>query len=181
MEDRAILDLYFARSERAIRATEEKYGRQVRGVARGILKNAADAEECAGDTWLRAWNAIPPARPNPLAAWLMRVARNLSLDRLRRARALKRGVPALALDELRDVAAKLPDEADSAAIRAAINRFLSKESAVNRAIFVRRYWYLDSIREIAGFAGRSETAVRSALTRMRRTLKRELEREWVAL
>lgn len=181
MDDRAILELYYARSERAIRATEAKYGRQVRSVARRILRNDADAEECAGDTWLRAWNAIPPAKPDPLAPWLMRVARNLSLDRLRRARALKRGEPALALDELGDVAASLPDEADSAAIREAIDRFLAGERADNRAIFVRRYWYLMSVREIAKTTGRSEAAVRAALARMRKRLKRELEREGVAL
>ena len=106
LEDREIVDLYFARSERAILETQRKYGRQVLGVAGGILRNAADAEECAGDTWLRAWNAMPPERPRRLGAWLMRVARNLSLDRLRRAKALKRGEPALALDELGEVVAE---------------------------------------------------------------------------
>ena len=122
MEDREIIDLYFARSERAIRETERKYGRQVQGVAYGILRNRADAEECAGDTWLRAWNAMPPQRPDRLGAWLMRVARNLSLDRLRRSGAMKRGEPALALDELTEVVADVRDEADDGEIMAVQHR-----------------------------------------------------------
>jgi len=181
MDDEKILDLYFARSEKAISETELKYGRQVWRVSNGILKNTADADECTSDTWLRAWNAIPPARPRAFLAWLMRVARNLSLDRLRRAKALKRGATALALDELREVALALPDTTDSAIIRDTLNQFLEGQSKTNRIIFVRRYWFLDSMNTIAEHNGKSEAAVRSTLKRMRKALKSNLEKEGVAL
>lgn len=181
MDDEKILDLYFARSENAISETELKYGRQVWRVSNGILKNTADADECTSDTWFRAWNAIPPARPKAFLAWLMRVARNLSLDRLRRAKALKRGATALALDELREVALALPDTTDSAIIRDTLNQFLEGQSKINRIIFVRRYWFLDSMRTIAEHTGKSEAAVRSTLKRMRKALKSNLEKEGVAL
>ena len=181
MDDQMILDLYFARSENAIAETKLKYGRQVWRVANGILENTADADECTSDTWLRAWNAIPPARPKMLLAWLMRVARNLSLDKLRRAKALKRGTTALALDELREVSLALPDAADSAIIRDVINQFLEGQSKTNRIIFVRRYWYLDNVRRIAECTGKTESAVRSTLKRMRKALKNTLEKEGVAL
>ncbi|MBR1821374.1 MAG: RNA polymerase sigma factor [Clostridia bacterium] len=181
MDDSQIIELYFARSEQAIRETDLKYGGQVRRVANGILRSPADAEECASDTWLRAWNAIPPNRPRQLLAWLTRVARNLCLDRLRKAKALKRGEPALLLEELENVAAKLPDAEDGAAIMAAINRFLARQTAGNRVMFLRRYWYMDSISEVAGFTGKSEATVRMALSRMRRSLRAALEKEGIAL
>ena len=181
MEDREIIDLYFARSERAIRETERKYGRQVQGVAYGILRNRADAEECAGDTWMRAWNAMPPQRPDRLGAWLMRVARNLSLDRLRRSGAMKRGETALALDELTEVVADVRDEADDGEIMAVVNGFLARQRQVNRVMFLRRYWYMDGVPEIARRVGRTEGAVRVTLYRMRKGLRAALEKEGIAI
>ncbi len=181
MEDREIIELYFRRSEAAIRETDLKYGGQVRAAANGILRNTADAEECASDTWLRAWNAIPPQRPRVLGAWLLRIVRNLSLDRLRRAKALKRGVVTLALDELGEVAAVVSDDAEGREIMAVVNRFLAGQSRENRALFLRRYWYLDSVVEAARFVGRSEGAAKMALARMRRGLRKALEKEEIVI
>ena len=180
MEDREIVELYFARSERAIRETDGKYGRQVRNLAEGILKNCSDAEECVSDTWLRAWNAIPPARPSSLGAYLFRIARNLSIDRLRRKKALKRGEGALVLDELKEVASRVPEDAEGE-ISAAISRFLEKQSKENRRMFLLRYWRMETIAEIAREAGRKEASVRMVLSRMRKGLRVALEKEGIWL
>lgn len=180
MEDREIIELYFARSERAIRETDEKYGRRVRSLAEGILKNRPDAEECVSDTWLKAWNTIPPTRPGTLGAYLYRIARNLSLDRLRRNKALKRGEGMRVLAELDEVASRVPEDAEGE-ISAAIQRFLEKQSKENRRMFLLRYWRMDTVAEIAGETGRKEASVRMALSRMRKGLRLELEKEGIWL
>ncbi|MBQ3134887.1 MAG: sigma-70 family RNA polymerase sigma factor [Oscillospiraceae bacterium] len=186
MEDSCIIDLYWARSQQAIEESELKYGAYCRTVARNILSRAEDAEECVNDTWLRAWNAMPPQRPAVLQAFFGTLTRNLSLDRWRRDRAEKRGggTVELALEELEDcLAARDGVEQALEAEQTArlISDFLRRQSKQDRQLFVRRYWYLDDIRTLCRQFGMGESQVKSRLHRMRRKLRNELEKEGVAV
>lgn len=186
MEDERIIDLYWARSQQAVAESEAKYGAYCRAVARNILARAEDAEECVNDTWLRAWNAMPPQRPKVLQAFFGALTRNLSLDRWRRDRAEKRGGGAveLALEELEDCLAardgveQAVQAEDTARL---ISDFLRRQTKQDRVLFVRRYWYLDDIRTLCRRFGMGESQVKSRLHRMRKKLKQELEKEGVAV
>lgn len=185
MEDNQIIELYWARSQQAIAASETKYGAYCRAVARNIL-SPEDAEECVNDTWLRAWNAIPPQRPKVLQAFFGTLTRNLSLDRWRSQRAEKRGggTVELALEELEDclAAREQVEQAVQAGDTARlISDFLRRQAKQDRQLFVRRYWYLDDIRTLCLRFGMGESQVKSRLHRMRKKLKQELEREGVAV
>lgn len=183
MEDREIIALFHRRDERAIRESDRKYGSRLRGMARCMLHSGDDAEECVNDTWMRGWRRMPPDRPRSLEAYFMRITRNLCLDRLRRLRAAKRGAGeySLALNEIQEVTSNRELTTDSDAIRDCIESFLSQQSPRKRWIFMRRYWYLNSARQIAIALGGSESNVRSTLTRMRAELKRMLEEEGISL
>lgn len=187
MDDQEIVDLFFERSESAIKEVKEKYSRYCYSIALGILRNYEDAEECLNDTWVRAWNAIPPARPVVLRTFLGKITRNLSLNVLEKTKAEKRGqgqVP-LILSELEDCISALnsqPDEKfEGEEITEVINKFLSKLKPEQQKVFVRRYWYASSIKEIAEDYSISESKVKSILFRLRKKLKKELEREGVVL
>ena len=171
MNDQDILDLYFARSESAISATNEKYGKYCHTVAMNILYSHEDSEECVNDTWLRAWGAIPPKRPAMLRTFLGKITRNLALNRWEHAHADKRGrgETAAALDELTELT-----------LTECINRFLEHQKPANRKLFVRRYWYLSDIKEIAGDYGFTESKVKMTLSRMRAQLMAELEKEGIS-
>ena len=182
MEDAEIIRLYNARSEVAISETAQKYGNYCHSIAMNILSNEEDAEESVNDTWYAAWQSIPPQRPQILSAFLARLTRNFSLDRWRKLRAFKRGggEVALALEELRDcVSGK--ESVEGELIRRetlrSINCFLGTLTAVERSVFLCRYWYLDSSQEIAAKSGFSETKVRSMLRRLRIRLDKHLEKE----
>ncbi len=186
MEDNQIIDLYWARSQQAIAASETKYGAYCRKVACNILPRMEDAEECVNDTWLRAWDSIPPQRPKVLQAFFGALTRNLSLDRWRRDRAEKRGggTVELALEELEDcLAAREQVEQVVQAEETArlISDFLRRQPKQDRQLFVRRYWYLDDIRTLCRRFGMGESQVKSRLHRMRRKLRAELEKEGVAV
>ena len=180
MEDSEIIGLYWQRSEEAISATEAKYGGYCAAIATRILCDAEDAKECVNDTWLAAWNAIPPQKPERLSAYLGRLTRNLSLNRAKAASAEKRGggQRELALAELEEC---VPDPVEEQELTAALNRFLCGQSVPRRNIFIRRYWYLVPIRELAEEFGMSERAMTSLLFRMRGQLKRFLEQEGIVL
>lgn len=186
MKDSEIVALYWERSERAISETSEKYGGYCRTVSRNILNSDEDAEECVNDTWLGAWNSMPPHRPENLAAFLGKITRNLSLNRLKRYTAAKRGgsQTELALAELEDCIPS-PDPAErideEKAIAASVNRFLYAQPEQKRNIFIRRYWYLYSVRDIAAAYQMSESRTASILLRMRTELKKHLEKEGIAL
>ncbi len=186
MEDRQIVDLYWARSEKAISETAGKYGRYCYSIAYNILNNNEDSEECVNDTYMSAWNAMPDQRPNRLSAFLGRITRNLSLKRLEKRSAEKRGagqVP-LALDELQECvpAADSTDQIiDDIALADILNRFLASLSPEKRIIFMRRYWYFSPITEIATVFSISESKVKTSLFRSRNKLKLLLEKEGVAL
>ncbi len=186
MEDAAIIELYWGRDESALFESERKYGAFCRAIALNILAIREDAEECVNDTWLHAWNAIPPARPSPLRAFLGRITRNLSLDRFRASRAQKRGGGnmGLLLDELEQclpAAGTVEDSFDVQETAALISRFLDDQPPVQRQMFLRRYWFGDSVAEIARRFAAREGTVKSNLFRTREKLRLTLEREGVAL
>ena len=186
MEDGKIIDLYWARSQQAIAESEEKYGPYCHTIARRILDREEDAEECVNDTWLRAWNAMPPQRPGILSAFFGKLTRNLSLDRWRRLKAAKRGgnQVELALHELEDCLPdrRSPDEALEAEETAAlISAFLRRQPELDRALFVRRYFHLEPLDELGVRFGLSAGQVKSRLHRLRVRLREELEREGVAV
>ena len=182
MNDTEIVSLYWARSESAIAESKAKYGAYCLTIARNILGNAQDADEVTADTWLAAWNSIPPHRPAIRRSYLGKLARNISLKKWREGHALKRGggEVSLALDELAEC---IPDdsdterEADARLLSQNINRFLAGLKETERRVFVCRYWYVDSVSEIGARFGFSESKVKSMLLRLRKRLKSQLERE----
>lgn len=181
MEDNAIIELYWTRSEQAIRETELKYGRLFHQIANNILHNPADAEECVNDTYLGAWNAIPPARPRILTAFLCRIARNLALKKYQYVHAARRN-PAVTVsyEELEEC---LPagdlDYGNFADDQLAdcINRFLDTLDTEPRQVFVCRYWYFDSVKELMRRFGMSKSKVESMLFRTRNKLRIWIEEE----
>ena len=186
MEDDKIIDLYWARSQQAITASEEKYGPYCAAIARRILDREEDAEECVNDTWLRAWNAMPPQRPSILSAFFGKLTRNLSLDRWRRNQAAKRGGSQVevALHELEDC---LPDrrrpdeELEARETAALISAFLRRQPELERKLFIRRYFHLESLEDLGRRFGLRAGQVKSKLHRTRQKLRAELEREGVAV
>ena len=182
MDDSAIIDLYWDRSETAISETSQKYGSYCFSIAYNILTNHQDAEESVSDTYLAAWNAMPPQRPAVLATFLGKITRRLSIDRWRSRHAYKRGggeLP-LALEELDQC---IPDRAtteqayERKRFALVLNRFLGRLPETERRVFLCRYWYLDPIAKIAALFGFSESKVASMLHRTRRKLRAELEKE----
>ena len=186
MEDREIIALYWARKEQALEETDAKYGSYCRTVAWNILRSREDSEECVNDTWLRAWNAIPPQKPGILSSFLARITRNLSLDRYKAARTDKRGGGrvTVALEELEHC---LPGQfsveqaMEDAELAQLLDRFLRSLPERDRCIFLRRYWYLDPLADIACRYRMAEGTVKSALHRTRKKLRAQLEREGVYL
>ena len=182
MMDAQIVDLFFARSEQAIQETDRKYGHFCFKIAWSILSNREDAEESVSDTYLAAWNCIPPTRPNQLGAFLAKITRHISLDRWRRRSAEKRGGGEVdvALEELEDCIAG-SDTAEGTLqrkeLQAALNRFLETLPERERAFFVSRYWYLRSVGEIAEKTGLSSGSVKTQLCRTRKKLRFFLEKE----
>ena len=186
MEDEKIIDLYWAREEEAIVETDKKYGNYCRSLSMRILKSREDSEECVNDTWLRAWSSMPPGRPACLCAFLGKITRNLSISRYRMNRAGKRGggEMELVLTELEDCipsAESVEEEMEGKELAAAIDRFLRGLGEEGRNIFVRRYFYLDSVREIEDRFRVSESKVKSQLFRLRNRLREQLEKEGIEL
>ena len=182
MNDRDILDLYFARSESAISATNEKYGKYCHTVAMNILYSHEDSEECVNDTWLRAWGAIPPKRPAMLRTFLGKITRRLALKKLRTQTAEKRGggETQLVLDELEGCVPAGADVEMQVELRELVRRidaFLQTLSREERRVFLCRYWYFDSITEIAERFGFGQSKVKMMLLRTRGKLLAQLERE----
>lgn len=181
MDDQEILDLLFSRSEYALAALERKYGTYCMTIAYRILHSAGDCEECLNDTWLKVWNAVPPQRPDDLRVYLARIVRNTALDRYRAQTAEKRrGLEiTVALHELEEC---LPGEDAerhvlSGELKDEINRFLRALPERDCNVFLRRYFYVESYGEISRRYGISEVYVRQILCRVRRKLKKHLEKE----
>ena len=182
MEDKQIVSLYWARNPQAIDRSQEKYGPYCLSIARNILRQEQDAEESVNDTWLGAWNAMPPQRPSVLSAFLGRITRNLSLDRYKAARAEKRGgdsFPA-ALDELSECVPAMggvEQTMDERELGRAIDRFLRTVPEKQCSLFLRRYWYAESISQIAARYSMKENTVKSVLFRTREQLRAFLQKE----
>lgn len=181
MDDSEILALFYARSERAISALADKYGRAVRRVAVNILGNEQDAEECVNDAYLGAWNTIPPQWPERLAAYVCRMARNIATKRYHANTAQKRNsFYDAALDELAEYI-PAPEDAqsslDAKELAAAINAFLDGLGYEERFMFLRRYWYADPIADIAAMTGKSRRHVSVRLFRTREKLEKYLIKE----
>lgn len=184
MDDIRIVELYWERSEEAVAQTQEKYGRYCHSIAYNVLHSDEDAEECVNDTYIKAWDSIPPNRPRKLSAYLGRITRNIALDRYERDRAQKRGgITELALDELCECIADDSEVSDTSesALGEAINGFLSTLGKRTRIVFVRRYWYLYSIEDIAHQMDMSESNVKVTLLRARRKFKEYLEKEGIVI
>lgn len=181
MEDGAIIDLFFERSEQAIDELEKKYGAAVTKTAANILRSRRDAEECANDTWLAVWDSIPPHRPDPLAAYVCRIARNLAVSRLRSETAQKRnGSLDLVLDEMEDCipsSMSVETELEAKELTAAINRFLAALPREDRLLFVRRYWYGDPVSDLAAQTNSSANRISVRLFRLREKLRNTLKKE----
>lgn len=176
MDDNVILELYWSRNQDAITATSEKYGRYCCSIARNILVSREDAEECVNDTWLNAWNAIPPHRPALFSAFLGKITRNLAFNRYKRLHADKRGdgVMPLILEELEECVSggdSVEQEIQSRELAREIDCFLGKLPPQTRKIFVRRYWYCDSMETISGRENRSVGSITMLLSRTRKQLK----------
>lgn len=183
MEDQKIVDLFFARSEMAIKMLAEKYEKLLYKISYNILSNNEDVMECINDTYLGTWNAIPPTRPNPLSAFVCRIIRKLSLKKYRSKTAAKRSCQMeTALDELA-LAVPVPsaeEEWNAKELGRAIDMFVSTLEKENRVLFVRRYWFLDSVKDLAELMHMSENLVSVRLNRMRKQLKNYLEKEGFA-
>lgn len=186
MEDSAIIKLYWAREELALVETESKYGGYCRTIACNILNNREDAEECVNDTYLRAWNSMPPQRPSILGAFLGKITRNVSLDRFKINRAEKRGggQMLLALEELGDCIPEettMEERVEAAELARCLDSFLRNLPERECCVFLRRYWYVDSVQEIARRYQMAEGSVKSTLYRVRQKLRTHLEKEGVTL
>ena len=181
MQDNEIVDLYWARNENAISQTDIKYGRYCRRIALNIVASVEDSEECVNDTYMSAWDSMPEERPDLLAPFLAAITRNHAFDLYRKAHSQKRGggqIP-LVLDELTDVAGNdsTEDAVDTSILASHINGFLAGLDKDQRIVFVRRYFYVDSLADIAKISSMSEPAVKSLLYRLRQRLKEFLEKE----
>jgi len=186
MDDSKIIDMYFARNEAALTETKNKYGKYCYYIAYNILKSEQDAEECVNDTYLNAWNSIPPNRPSRLAAYLGKITRNLALNRYVHLNAKKRDDRnKIILNEINEI---IPDTnsdgrnvSDELALKQAINKFLASLPKKYRIIFVRRYWYLSDIKEIATDLGLKESNVKVILHRTRNNFRAYLEKEGITI
>ena len=181
MDDQRIIELFFSRSEEAIGALSQRYGGACQRLAANILGNPRDAEECVNDAYLAVWNTVPPQRPKPLSSYVLRITRNLALGRYHKNTARKRNSHYdAALEELSEI---LPtaDTAETALeaseLTAALNRFLDTLDKRERAVFLRRYWYGESVSAMAVFFDMRANTVSQLLSRTRRKLQKFLEKE----
>lgn len=181
MTDERIIELYFARDEGAIKATSDKYFSYCFKIANNILNNRSDSDECVNDTWLKTWESIPPQRPNIFSAFLAKVTRGIALNKLKYESAQKRNSEAkVALEELNECIAgkdSPENELEAKELGKAVNKFLSTVSDKERRIFIRRYFFVEDVSDIAGKYGLSEKNVYTVLSRTRKKLKDYLMKE----
>ncbi len=182
MDDKAIIELYWDRSEQAISESSAKYGGYCFAIAYNILENREDSDECVNDTWYNAWNAMPPQKPELLSAFLGKITRSLSINRLRHWGAQKRGGGeyTLCIEELTEcipAKCKAEDRCDENALSELLEAFIAQSKPLDRTLFLRRYWYLCPLKKISEESGMSESAIKMRLLRMRGRLRELLEKE----
>lgn len=186
MDDRRIVALFLNRSEEALLQIDIKYGRYCHRVAFNVLGNAEDSEECVNDAYMRVWGSIPPNEPSSLSAYVGKITRNIALDKLRQKNSSKRGngeVPVL-LDELAECvsgADELERRQDSAEIIDALNGFLETLSVTERGVFMRRYWMMEPIADVAARYDISVSKTTTMLFRLRGRLKKHFMKEGISL
>ena len=181
MDDNQIVTLFLSRNEQALSETAEKYGAYCRTIAFNILANEEDTEECVNDTYMAAWNSIPPYTPNNLKTYLGKLTRNISIDRWRSHKTARngRGETAIALDELSECipSSNYTEQAvEDSEFMDVYTRFLDSLSPETRVVFLRRYWYVDSVSDIAKRYGYTEGKVKSILHRTRKKLQNHLKK-----
>lgn len=182
MEDSKIIELYFERSESAISETQNKYGSYCRSIAYNILHSNEDTEECVSDTYIKAWNSMPPTHPNNLSAFLGRITRNTALNMYAKSRTQKRSAQTESLfDEFGDCLSSGSSIPDEIVLKDAINGFLASLPKKTRIVFMRRYWYCDSVAYIAKLCNISENNVKALLMRTRNKFKEYLGKEGIYL
>ena len=184
MTDEQIIELFWARSETAIKETDAKYGTLCRRLSENIVRSPEDAEECVNDSYLRVWNLIPDARPAYYQAFLCRIVKNASLDMIKYYTAKKRGGATACFDELEQMLADrdTPERAlDSAALTEAIEAFLLQQDDTDRRVFLRRYWYCEAVKDIAADYGVKESKISNILYKCRERLRKHLEKEGFAI
>jgi len=182
IDDEKIIEMFFKRSEQGIRELDNKYGKICHNLSYNIVSNWQDAEECVNDAYLGAWNAIPPAQPNPLLTYICKIVRNISLKTYYRKEAAKRSSHyTIAMEEIEACIADqntVEGEIDARELARIIESFLDTLTVENRVIFMRRYWFADSCKDIAEFVGLTEKNISVRLTRIRQKMKKYLaERE----
>ncbi len=182
IDDEKIIEMFFERSEQGLRELDNKYGKICHNLSYNIVSNRQDAEECVNDAYLGAWNAIPPAQPNPLLAYLCKIVRNISLKIYYRKEAAKRNSHyTIAMEEIEACIADpntVEAEIEARELARIIESFLDTLTVENRVIFMRRYWFSDSCKDIAEFVGLTEKNISVRLTRIRQKMKEYLaERE----
>ena len=182
MEDSQIIAFLFQRSEQALRAIQEKYGGLCRSIVSNILPDFRDVDECISDTYLRVWRSIPPQHPDRLDSYIARVARNAALDRHDYNRAnLRNSALTLAYEELEYAIPSRDEAVDAMAFRTFLNQFLRSQKKDARIMFLRRYWYGDSVQQIAAAFGCGEEKVKSSLFRTRNKLRNAMIKEGIYL
>ncbi len=186
MDDSHIIELFWHRDEQAVRETQQKYGAYCTVIANNVLLCLEDSQECVQDALLRLWDTIPPQCPRRLQAYLGRITRNLAVNRLRANNAQRRGggLQHLSLDELRDLASGQgdpPTELEKRRLADSISVFLRTLSPEKRQLFVKRYWYAESLAQVASDAGLTQDKVRNILFRLRTQLRKHLEKEGFTL
>ena len=182
MEDSKIIELFFARNEDAIKHTDDTYGRRLYHLADNIVRNGQDAEESVSDTYMKAWETIPPHSPNYFFAYIAKICRHFALDKLDWNNAAKRNAEVVSLTQEMELC--IPDterdrELAGKELGMILDEFLRTLTPENRVVFMRRYWYVDTIAEIAARYGISESAVQMRLNRTRAKLCTYLEKEGV--
>lgn len=181
MKDEDIIELYFSRSEKAIEETDKKYGASSRSISMNILGNRQDAEECVNDAYLGVWNTIPPQRPNPFCTYLFKVVRNRSISRFHANSAQKRNSHYdVALEELEgclSCGSTVDEEMERKELTALLDKFLGQQDQKTRIMFVRRYWFGDSVAVVAAHFSMKPNAVSVHLLRTRSRLRAFLEKE----
>lgn len=185
MDDNKIIELYWKREETAIEETSQKYGGLCTHIAQNILLNYEDSEECVNDTYFAVWNAIPDKRPDIFSAFISRITRNLALKKYEYLSASKRNPAAItSIEELGDCVSgtdSVESEAECRWVERMIDRFLWQQEEEKRNVFIRRYWYFDSIETVCNRTGFSQSKVKSMLYEMRRKLREYLESEGIEL
>ena len=182
LEDAKIIELYNARNELAVVETERKFGKMLFSIAMNVLSDREDSEETVNDTYGKAWNKIPPEKPDFLGAWLGKITRNLSISRFRKNKAQKRSGIETMLSELEECvpsSENIEAESEGKEITAAINRWLGTLKKEERIFFIRRYWYGDSVSELSEKMNIPPKKLSSKMFRLRKNLKEYLEKEGI--